>query len=149
MRKSFMSLDNQERSLDSLQARLACGNPSSHTWSRYRKICNVKSRAKLLTEREVCSLIACARLHRIERRRKVKLVHVAQEVNRILGERPEAVDALRAFTGDQPIPGRQVPEVMEKLGYKRSRRTWERHGWSPRRSYTPRQIRGLMDRVAA
>ncbi len=146
MTKTYLTLEDTDRRYDSLQARYACCNPASRTWAKYRQLCRVPSHARLLTEREICSLLACTKLHRLDRQRGVTLLAIAQEVNRLLVN-PIIFPSLKAFAGDQPIPGHQVPQVMAQMGYKRSRRTWERYGWSARGHYTPEQLRRFVRRI--
>lgn len=49
-----------EPCLDSVQVRLACGNPSSATWARHRRLCGIPIDYRGdLSIRRACSLWAC------------------------------------------------------------------------------------------
>jgi hypothetical protein len=140
----YQSLNNSDRLVDSRQYREFLGL-SERTMIRYRKLCDVPSRRKWLTFRDVCALFACWELRTRRRRRRVTKALIICQV----------ADTITGFNRPKPPPNAWEPyqgtgSGRDILGLPKSdrpsRSTLYRRGIQVGQRYNPIKIRQYKQR---
>lgn len=130
--QGIFSIDDTNEVCDTWQVRIASGNPSSHTWAKYRSLVGVPPKSKTTTLRKAILLFACADLGKNQGKRGITKQMVYAHANLLMRNHQGMAEAFRVFSGADGITGKELPQVIQQLtGRKISTRTLYHWGSKP------------------